>query len=185
MAGGGGTRLVVLDRDGVINADSPQHIKSADEWRALPGSIEAIARLWHSGWTVTIATNQSGIGRGLFTVADLHKIHAKLARELSVHGAEIAGVFFCPHAPDDDCECRKPRTGLLRSIASRFNVALDGVPVIGDSERDLQAAADVGARPMLVRTGNGEQYVEQFRDRGVEVYDSLAEAANVLIDEHA
>lgn len=182
MSGGQATKLVVLDRDGVINAEAADFVKDADEWHALPGSIEAIARLCHAGWTVTVATNQSGIGRGLFNVADLHKMHAKLARALAAHSAELAGIFFCPHTPEDDCDCRKPRSGMLRSIAQRFNVSLDGVPVIGDSDRDLQAAIDVGARPILVLTGNGKQYADQFRERGIEVYDSLAEAADALID---
>lgn len=178
-------RLVILDRDGVINRDSEDYIRGPDKWRALPGSLEAISRLCHAGWTVTVATNQSGLGRGLFTVTDLHAIHARMANELASHGGEISGVFFCPHAPEDDCACRKPRAGLLRSIGDRFDVPLEGVPFIGDSERDLQAAAAVGARPILVRTGNGEKAAAFFRERHIEVYANLAEAADALIAENA
>lgn len=176
-------KLVVLDRDGTINRDSPDYIKSADEWRALPGSLEAIAKLNHAGWTVTVATNQSGLGRGLFTITDLHAIHARMANELAVHGGEISGVFFCPHVPDDECGCRKPRDGLLRSIAARFDCDLSQVPVIGDSERDLQAAVSAGARPILVRTGNGAAAADYFKQRNIDVYDDLAAAAEALLSE--
>lgn len=174
-------RLAVLDRDGTINRDSPDYIKNADEWRALPGSLEAIARLTHAGWTVTVATNQSGLGRGLFTITDLHAIHARMANELATHGGELSGVFFCPHVPDDDCACRKPRDGLLRSIGERFDCDLSDVPVIGDSERDLQAALAVGARPMLVRTGNGKAATQFYRSRNIEVFDDLAAAVEALL----
>lgn len=176
-------RLLILDRDGVINRDSPDYIKSAEEWRPLPGSLEAMARLHHAGWTVTIATNQSGLGRGLFTMTDLHAIHARMANDLASHGGEIAGVFFCPHTPEDECDCRKPRTGLLRSISERFGVPLEGVPFIGDSQRDFEAATEVGARPILVRTGNGATAVAFYRERNIEVYADLAEAAAALIAE--
>ncbi len=176
-------RLVVLDRDGTINLESPNYVKSASEWRALPGSLEAIAQLCHGGWTVTVATNQSGIGRGLYSVTDLHAMHAKMARELATLGGEISGVFFCPHTPEDKCDCRKPLPGLLHSIAGRFGIGLEGVPVIGDSPRDLEAAIAVGARPILVRTGHGELARRHFRAHDIEVYDDLEAAAEVLLAE--
>lgn len=149
-------KLVILDRDGVINYDSPSYIKSPDEWKPIPGSLEAIARLNHSGYRVVVATNQSGIGRGLFEIATLNAIHDKMHRALARVGGRIDAVFYCPHAQDANCECRKPKPGLLREIAHRFNVDLKDVPSIGDSMRDLQASAAVGARPILVLTGKGE-----------------------------
>ena len=178
-----GTRLVVLDRDGTINRESSDYIKSAAEWRALPGSLEAIADLCHAGWTVTVATNQSGIGRDLFSVTDLHAMHARMARELAVLGGEISGFFFCPHTPDDGCDCRKPLPGMLHAIAERFDVDLGGVPVIGDSPRDLEAAIAVGARPILVRTGNGERTRRKLGSSDIEVYDNLAAATAILLAE--
>jgi len=184
MSGPGALKLVILDRDGTINRDSVDYVKTAREWRALPGSLEAIGKLFRAGWTVCIATNQSGIGRGLFTIVDLHDMHEKMRQELAKLGGEIAGIYFCPHRPDDDCDCRKPGPGLLEEIARRYSSSLQGVPVIGDSERDLQAAEAVGARPILVRTGNGRRVAQEyFKDRDVEVYDDLAAAAEVLLAE--
>ncbi len=175
-------KLVILDRDGTINRDSPDYIKHADEWKALPRSLDAIGRLCQEGWTVCIASNQSGIGRGLFSVVDLHAMHQKMQRELQSHGGQVDSVYFCPHRPDDGCDCRKPEPGLLYEIGGRYGVSLAGVPVIGDSERDLQAAEAVGARPILVRTGNGRRAIrEYFRDRDVEVYDDLAAAVDALL----
>lgn len=176
-------KLVILDRDGTINRESPDYIKSAAEWKALPGSLEAIADLCHAGWTVTVATNQSGIGRGLYSVSDLYACHAKMARQLAELGGEVSGIFYCPHTPDDDCDCRKPATGLYDRIAERFSTTLEGVPVIGDSQRDLQAAIAVNARPILVETGNGLRAREYFRERSIEVYDDLAAAAQALLEE--
>jgi D-glycero-D-manno-heptose 1,7-bisphosphate phosphatase len=149
-------KLVILDRDGVINQDSDAFIKAPDEWRPLPGSLEAIARLNHAGYLVVLATNQSGVGRGLFEVSTLNAIHDRMHRALAQIGGRIDAIFFCPHAQDANCACRKPRPGLLEEIARRFNVDLKGVPTIGDSLRDLQAAAAVGAAPFLVLTGKGE-----------------------------
>lgn len=149
-------KLVILDRDGVINYDSPSYIKSPDEWKPIPGSLEAIARLNHSGYRVVVATNQSGIGRGLFEIATLNAIHDRMHRALARAGGRIDAVFYCPHAQDANCECRKPRPGMLKEIAHRFNVDLKGVPSIGDSLRDLEASAAVGAQPILVLTGKGE-----------------------------
>ena len=148
-------KLVILDRDGVINRDSAQFIKRPDEWEPLPGSLEAIARLNQAGVHVVIATNQSGIGRGLFDMATLNAIHAKMYRALAQLGGRIDAVFYCPHAADSNCECRKPKPGMLRAIGERFNTSLVGVPCVGDGIRDLQAAAAVGAQPVLVLTGKG------------------------------
>jgi D-glycero-D-manno-heptose 1,7-bisphosphate phosphatase len=150
-------KLIILDRDGVINQDSAEYIKSPDEWTPIPGSLEAIARLNQDGYHVVVATNQSGIGRGLFEVAALNAIHEKMHKALGLVGGRIDAVFFCPHAQDAGCNCRKPRPGLLEDIAHRFNTELTGVPSIGDSLRDLQAAAAVDARPILVLTGKGRQ----------------------------
>jgi D-glycero-D-manno-heptose 1,7-bisphosphate phosphatase len=150
-------KLVILDRDGVINYDSDQFIKSPDEWRPIPGSIEAISRLTQWGYRVVVATNQSGIGRGLFDMDTLNSIHDKMSRAVSLAGGRIDAIFFCPHPADSPCDCRKPRPGMLREIATRYNADLAGVPAIGDSLRDLQAAIAVGAQPILVLTGKGEK----------------------------
>ncbi len=150
-------KLIILDRDGVINHDSDKFIKSPDEWRPIPGSLEAIARLTQWGYRVVLATNQSGIGRGLFDMATLNAIHDKMNRAVSLAGGRIDAIFFCPHAADSTCDCRKPRPGMLQEIAARYNADLRGVPAIGDSLRDLQAAAAVGAQPILVLTGKGEK----------------------------
>lgn len=175
-------KLVILDRDGVINVDSAQFIKSPDEWKPLPGSLEAIAKLNQAGFRVVVATNQSGIGRGLFDMATLNAIHEKMIRELGQYGGRVDAVFFCPHAAQSDCECRKPKTGMFEEIGQRFSVALADVPTIGDSLRDLQAAARCGARPMLVRTGKGEKTLAAGNlPEGTEVFLNLAEAAKSLI----
>lgn len=154
-------KLIILDRDGVINFDSPQFIKSPEEWKPIPGSLEAIARLNQLGWRVVVATNQSGIGRGLFDMATLNAIHGKMLRALARVGGRIDALFFCPHAAELNCTCRKPRPGMLEEIGRRFNVELAGVPAVGDALRDLQAAAAVGARPVLVLTGKGRRTLEQ------------------------
>jgi D-glycero-D-manno-heptose 1,7-bisphosphate phosphatase len=149
-------KLVILDRDGVINYDSPSYIKSPDEWKPIPGSLEAIAQLTQAGYHVVVATNQSGISRGLIEMSTLNAIHDKMHRALGQVGGRIDAIFFCPHAIDAGCKCRKPQPGMLEEIGHRFNVNLEGVPGIGDALRDLQAAAAVGAQPMLVLTGKGE-----------------------------
>lgn len=148
-------RLIILDRDGVINHDSDNYIKSPDEWRPIDGSLAAIARLTHAGWSVAVATNQSGIERGLFDINTLHAIHAKMVGAVADVGGRIDGVFFCPHAPDSGCRCRKPATGLFEDISVRFGKSLHGVPVVGDSLRDLQAGHAMGCTPYLVKTGKG------------------------------
>jgi D-glycero-D-manno-heptose 1,7-bisphosphate phosphatase len=150
-------KLVILDRDGTINQDSDQYIKSPAEWKPIPGSLEAIARLTQGGWRVAVATNQSGLSRGLFDMSTLNAIHAEMHRAVGQAGGRIDAIFFCPHAADSNCECRKPKPGLLHEIASRFGVELEGVPMIGDSLRDVTAAAAAGAQPWLVLTGNGRK----------------------------
>ncbi|OFZ91141.1 MAG: D-glycero-beta-D-manno-heptose-1,7-bisphosphate 7-phosphatase [Betaproteobacteria bacterium RBG_16_66_20] len=171
-------KLVILDRDGTINHDSDQYIKSPAEWKPIPGSMEAIARLTQRGWRCVVATNQSGIARGLFDMATLNAIHTEMHRAVAQAGGRIDAIFFCPHAADSNCECRKPKPGLLREIASRFDIELKGVPMIGDSLRDVEAAAAAGAQPYLVLTGKGRQ----TRDagglpRGTEVVADLAAIA--------
>ena len=148
-------KLVILDRDGVINIDSDQFIKTPDEWKPIPGSLEAIARLTREGWRVVVATNQSGLARGLFEMATLNAIHAKMHKAVGQMGGRIEAVFYCPHAAEMSCECRKPKSGLFNEIATRYGRDLQGVPSVGDSLRDLEAAASVGARPVLVKTGKG------------------------------
>jgi len=171
-------KLIILDRDGTINQDSDQYIKSPSEWKPLPGSLEAIARLTQAGWRIVVATNQSGIARGLFDMSTLNAIHAELHRAVNLAGGRIDAIFFCPHAADANCQCRKPKPGLLREIAARMDVELAGVPMAGDSLRDLEAAAAVGARPYLVLTGKGKK----TRDagglpQGTEVVADLAALA--------
>jgi D-glycero-D-manno-heptose 1,7-bisphosphate phosphatase len=175
-------KLVILDRDGVINHDSPSHIKSPDEWRPIPGSLEAIAQLYQSGYHVVIASNQSGISRGLFDMATLNAIHDKMHRALALAGGRVDAVFFCPHADEAHCTCRKPRAGLLEEISHRFNINLQGVPSIGDAQRDLEAAAAVGAQPILVLTGKGEQTRRAGKmPPGTLVFPDLGEAVKSLI----
>jgi D-glycero-D-manno-heptose 1,7-bisphosphate phosphatase len=146
-------KLVILDRDGTINRASDEFVKSPEEWHPLPGSLEAISRLSHAGFHVVLATNQSGIGRGLFDMAALNSVHARMLKSLSAVGGRIDAIFYCPHAPDEGCACRKPEPGLLLQIQERYGVSLTGVPYVGDSLRDMQAAETVGCVPHLVRTG--------------------------------
>ena len=175
-------RLIVLDRDGTINHDSDQFIKSPDEWRPIPGSLEAISRLNHAGYRVVVATNQSGIGRGLFDMSTLNAIHDKMYRALALVGGRIDAIFFCPHTADATCDCRKPKPGLLREAGRRFNADLAGLPVVGDGLRDLQSAEAVGAQPMLVLTGKGEK---TLRDGGfpasTSIFPDLAFAVSALL----
>jgi len=177
-------KLIVLDRDGVINQDSTNFIKSAGEWRALPGSLEAIAKLSRAGWTVAVASNQSGLGRGLLSRSDLKGIHRKMRRQLAKLGGRIDRVYVCPHHPDAGCGCRKPRAGLLRDIEKKYGTRLEGVPVVGDSLRDLQAAERVRARPILVLTGNGEQTRAALEGtEEVEVFADLNAVVEALVAE--
>lgn len=153
------TKLVILDRDGTINFDRDDYVKSPDEWRPLPGAIEAIARLNHSGWHVVVASNQSGLGRGLFDVGTLNLMHEKMNKLLASEGGRVDAIFYCPHTPEDRCQCRKPLPGLFQQIGERYGVDLKGVPAVGDSLRDLQACVDLGCEPHLVLTGKGEQFL--------------------------
>jgi D-glycero-D-manno-heptose 1,7-bisphosphate phosphatase len=174
--------LVILDRDGVINHDSPSCIKSPEEWLPINGALEAIARLNHAGFRIVIATNQSGLGRTLFDIETLNRIHAKMQRRLTEVGGAVEAIFFCPHLPEDDCQCRKPRPGMLLEIAERLRISLRAVPVIGDSHNDIEAALAVGAHPILVETGNGRRTLESAGPLdGVSVFADLAEAADALI----
>lgn len=179
------TRLIVLDRDGVINHDSDAFIKTPAEWVPIDGSLEAIALLTRAGYVVAIATNQSGIGRGLMDRRALSAINRKMRRAVTAAGGNIARIVQCPHRPDEGCDCRKPAPGLLLRLARYFGRSLEGVPVVGDSVRDLEAARAVGARPVLVRTGNGRATEATLRARGetVETYDDLLAAARQLTAE--
>lgn len=175
-------KLIVLDRDGVINYDSDQFIKSPEEWRPIPGSVEAIARLNHAGYRVVVATNQSGIGRGLFDMGMLNTIHEKMYKALAQAGGRLDAVFFCPHTADSKCECRKPKPGMLVEIGKRFNAELTGVPCIGDSLRDLAAADAVGAQPMLVLTGKGEKTLRDGHfPKNTVIFPDLAFAVSALL----
>jgi D-glycero-D-manno-heptose 1,7-bisphosphate phosphatase len=174
-------KLVILDRDGVINHDSAQFIKSPDEWKPIPGSLEAIARLNQAGFQVVVATNQSGVGRGLLDMSLLNAIHDRMHRKLALVGGQVAAVFYCPHAADADCGCRKPRAGLFEEIGRRFGLPLAGVPAVGDSLRDLQAAASVGASPMLVLTGKGQTTRRNGGlPEGTRIFGNLAEAVDAI-----
>jgi D-glycero-D-manno-heptose 1,7-bisphosphate phosphatase len=174
-------KLIVLDRDGVINYDSAAYIKSPEEWRPIPGSLEAIARFNQDGFRVVVATNQSGIGRGFFDMTALNAIHSKMHQALAQAGARVDAVFFCPHMADDHCHCRKPKTGMLEDIAHRLNTDLAGVPMVGDSIRDLQAAAAVKAAPVLVLTGNGKKTRRTEKlPADTRVFADLATAADAL-----
>ena len=175
-------KLVILDRDGVINQDSDDFIKTLDEFILLPGSLEAIKRLKQAGYQVVVATNQSGIARGYLTLDTLNAMHGKLNGLLAEIDATIDGYFYCPHGPDDGCECRKPKPGLYQQISQQFNVSLEGIPVIGDSLRDLEAARAVGAKPILVRTGKGRRTLAAGKGlEDVPVYENLAEAVDALV----
>jgi D-glycero-D-manno-heptose 1,7-bisphosphate phosphatase len=175
-------RLVILDRDGVINEDSDAYIKSPDEWIPIPGSLEAIARLNRADYRVVVATNQSGVARGLFTLDTLNRIHEKMHRALAELGGNVDAIFFCPHAPDDQCYCRKPKPGLFHEIEQRLGVSLKNVPAIGDSLRDLQAAQSVGAQPQLVLTGKGSRTLAKLTAADkVPVFENLADAVDALL----
>lgn len=177
-------RLVILDRDGVINHDSDAYIKSPDEWIAIPGSLEAIADLHQEGYKIVVATNQSGVARKLFDLDMLNRIHQKMLESVRHKGGDIDAIFFCPHGPDDKCECRKPKPGLYREIAERLKSNLTGVYAVGDSARDVVAARAVQALPILVRTGKGERTLAKGVDiDGVPVYADLAAFTDALLSE--
>ena len=184
MAAATGPRgLLILDRDGVINRDSAEFVKNTEEFQPLPGSIEAIAELSNAGFTVAVASNQSGLARGLFDRNALRAMHRKLRRLVVGAGGRIDRIVVCPHGPDDGCDCRKPAPALLLQLADHYGVSLEGTPAIGDSLRDLQAAEAAGAKPILVRTGNGRKTEAALRGslRSIEVFDDLAGAARALV----
>jgi D-glycero-D-manno-heptose 1,7-bisphosphate phosphatase len=174
-------KLVILDRDGTINHDSDAYIKSPAEWTPIPGSLEAIARLIQADYRVVVATNQSGIARGLLNTQSLFAIHEKLQRALGQVGGRIDAFFFCPHKADDACRCRKPQPGMLLEVAQRFNVSIEDAYMVGDSRKDLEAAFAAGARPVLVLTGNGAKtQAEGNLPRGTAVYPDLGAFAKQL-----
>lgn len=179
-----GARLVMIDRDGVINEDSVDFIKSVAEWRPIAGSLEAIAGLHRAGWRVAVVTNQSGVGRGLYDEATLAEIHQHMRERVRAAGGELAGVYYCPHLSEDDCECRKPKPGMFRALERELGVPVRGAPYIGDRISDIEAAEGVGARPLLVRTGTGAATEALLAGRrGVQVFDDLAAAARSLLAE--
>lgn len=174
--------LIVLDRDGVINRDSTSFIKSPDEWIALPGSPEAIGRLNSAGFTVIVATNQSGVGRGLLSLETLEKIHDKMSMTVTAADGRIDAIYFCPHTPDANCDCRKPKPGLLRQIAEQYDRSASELVVVGDSLRDLEAAWAFGGKAILVRTGNGRTTEQCLpADRRIDIFDNLTAVADWLI----
>ncbi|WP_332822105.1 D-glycero-beta-D-manno-heptose 1,7-bisphosphate 7-phosphatase [Pseudomonas sp.] len=174
-------KLLILDRDGVINHDSDAYIKNLDEWIPLPGAVEAIARLSKAGWTVAVATNQSGLARGYYDQAALDAMHAHLRQLVAEQGGELGLIVHCPHGPDDGCDCRKPKPGMLRQIAAHYGVSLAGVWFVGDSSGDLNAALAVGCQPVLVKTGKGLLTLAQPLPAGTLVFDDLAAVASQLI----
>jgi D-glycero-D-manno-heptose 1,7-bisphosphate phosphatase len=174
--------LIILDRDGVINHDSDEFIKTPAEWEPIDGSLEAIARLNYAGYRVVVITNQSGIARGLLDVETLNRIHSKMRRMLAQMGGRIEAIMYCPHGPEDGCSCRKPHNGSFADLAHRLRVNLDNVPAIGDSMRDIQAAKASGARPILVKTGKGERTLAEGLPDEVEVFDDLAAVVDALLE---
>lgn len=184
-------KFIILDRDGVINEESKEFVKNADEWIPLPGSIEAIAKLFHAGYKIIVATNQSGLGRGLFDIHALHAMHKKLQLELQPLGAQIDAFFICPHHPDENCDCRKPKPGMFEAIKTRYGIQPEGVFAVGDSLRDLQAAYTAGFTPWLVLTGNGEKTLAnsglpsrtRISANLLEVAESLIKEVNISTEE--
>lgn len=186
-------KLIILDRDGVINHDRDDFVKSADEFVPIDGSIDAIARLHKAGFTVVVATNQSGLARGKFDLDDLEAMHEKLTQLVEEQGAELSAIFYCPHSPEDNCKCRKPLPGMIDAIEAEFNISAEGFYFVGDSLRDLQAAIAKGCKPILVKTGNGEKTTAQLADVNLQTHvpkvaleqvhlvDDLASAADFII----
>jgi len=172
---------VLLDRDGVINHDSDVFIKSPDEWQPIAGSLEAIALLNRHGYKVVVISNQSGLARGLFDLAMLEKIHAKMQQLTAEKGGKIEAVYFCPHGPADDCNCRKPKPGLLEAFAADHHIALQGIPFIGDALRDIQTAQAVGATPILVKTGKGQKTLADNPDLNIPIFENLYDAAKHIV----
>jgi D-glycero-D-manno-heptose 1,7-bisphosphate phosphatase len=178
-------KLIILDRDGVINQDSDTYIKSPEEWIAIENSLQAIARLSRAGYHVFVATNQSGLARGLFDIETLNAIHRKMTNAVQAEGGNIEAILFCPHGPDDNCNCRKPKPGLYEMIGHRTQQSLQGIPVVGDSLRDIEAAIHVKASPIMVRTGKGESVIEQLKATypQVPIFKDLLTVATYLIEQ--
>ena len=180
-------KLLILDRDGVINHDSDDFIKSPEEWQPIKGSLQAIARLSQAGYDIVIISNQSGVGRGLFSADTLGQIHVRMIDYIHQHGGKIHGLFVCPHHPDDDCECRKPKDGLYNELAERLSVTFKDVYSVGDSLRDLEAAHTAGATPVLVKTGKGKSTAKTIHStpespfREVATFDNLSSFAKALL----
>lgn len=175
-------KLLILDRDGTLNRSRADYVASADEWEALPGALESVARLNQAGWRVALATNQSGIGRGMFDMASLNAIHAKMHRQLAAFGARVDAVFFCPHAPEDGCQCRKPMPGLFEQVGARYGVPLGGVPAVGNSLRHVQAGAAAGCPPHLLLTGYSEHLREGLSGLPSLPIDGVPASAQVHLD---
>ena len=181
-------RLVILGRDGILNVYREDHVKSPDEWEPIPNALEAVARLNHAGWHTVVATNQSGIGRGMIDMASINTVHQRMMQRLAEAGGRLDAVFFCPHTPEDDCDCRKPKPGLMKQIAQRYGIELRTVPMVADTLRDLQAAHAAGCEPHLVRTGRAaaltdKQVVEIVQQVPMtEVHDSLGEFVDFLLE---
>jgi D-glycero-D-manno-heptose 1,7-bisphosphate phosphatase len=178
-------KAIVLDRDGVINEDSSEYIKRVDEWKPLPGSLDAIADLSRAGYAVFVVSNQSGLNRGLFGFDELARIHRRMREAVEGAGGELAGIYYCPHRPDEACSCRKPSPGMLQQLAREHDVALAGIPFVGDKWSDIQAARAVGARPLLVLTGHGSETAAEHGAEIAEVYADLAAAVRSLLSENA
>lgn len=177
-------KLIILDRDGVINLDSDDYIKSEAEWEAIPGSLEAIGKLCHYGYRVVVVTNQAGLSRGIMTIEDLIRIHQKMHTELAKHRGTIEAIFFCPHAPDEGCACRKPKPGLLREVSNRLHTPLDSAILVGDKLSDLEAAEAANCKSVLVETGYGRRQVESGKvPRHVPVYANLSEFVDTLLND--
>ncbi|MGH8437053.1 MAG: D-glycero-beta-D-manno-heptose 1,7-bisphosphate 7-phosphatase [Pseudomonas sp.] len=177
-------KLLILDRDGVINYDSDAYIKSLEEWVPIPGSIEAIAQLSQAGWTVAVATNQSGLARGYYDLPTLNAMHRRLQELVAEQGGELGLIVFCPHGPDEGCDCRKPKPGMLKTIAAHYGVALAGLWFVGDSRGDLEAALAVDCQPVLVKTGKGQQTLSTSVPAGTLIFDDLAAVAAQLLLSH-
>ena len=180
-------KLIILDRDGVINEDSDDYIKSPDEWIPIPGSLEAVARLNHAGYSVAIASNQSGIARGYFSLETLAAMNVKMNDMLAPLGGRIDAMFFCPHGPSDGCDCRKPKPGMLIDIGNRFQTSLEKVLFVGDNINDIKAAQAAGAKPIVVKTGKGEQtasLIAENNSMNIPVYEDLADVVNFILESH-
>lgn len=174
-------RLLLLDRDGVINEDAEDFIKTPAEWKPLPGAMGAISRANQLGFQVVVVSNQSGLGRGLFSIEALNQIHNRMLSEVTRHGGSISAIFFCPHLPDEICRCRKPKTGLFESIEKRLGTKIDQAFFVGDRLSDMKAAQKIGALPMLVKTGHGQKTFEELKNRaGIQVFRDLSHAVDWL-----